>query len=213
MVKRTIILLLVGISLLIGLNAIYAQNDMGQPPGPALDISARRTDDDIYERMKVTKDDVATNVTNVATNVTDITALQGINAVSTLLFTKVNTDSNSAGFLDMYVSYDDGGTWLTTDCTMPWAGSIVGMSLQCDIALKATGTPELIIQPAINGSSTTILITMDTTNQQFETITQSKIPDTFSVDDEISVTYDSNACWGASSADIAVIIYIEMDEL
>lgn len=97
------------------------------------------------------------------------------------------------------------GTAQAIPMSMPYSGSIVGLSIASNEARTAgDATAEVYV----NGSATGFTVVLDATDTTYATNTQVGLLDTFDVDDEIDVRITTDGSWAPTTADIEVTVWV-----
>lgn len=92
----------------------------------------------------------------------------------------------------------------------PWAGSIVGISVQVEAA-RTAGT--LTIQPSINGTAAAASVDIDGTNTQYNTATWRRGLYPVTAGQRIGCLWSSDASWAAGTTPSAhAIVYVHVEE-
>lgn len=96
------------------------------------------------------------------------------------------------------------------DYVMPWAGSIVGISVAQNAAL-ASGT--LTWRPRIDGTAnTTMTVVTDSSNQRATNkINAGKVP--FTAGQRLGVDWTKSGTVSATTTDATIILWVELDEV
>lgn len=93
---------------------------------------------------------------------------------------------------------------------MPWAGSIVGISVQvANAEARTAGT--LTVDVTINGAVTGLQAILDDTNTEHHSSTQAIDTDAFSALDRIGAKITTDAGWLPTSADVAAVVYVSFN--
>lgn len=91
--------------------------------------------------------------------------------------------------------------------TMPWAGSVVGISV--DLSAAATAG-QLTVGVTIGGTEKAATTQTITTAQAARAVFQQEAV-RFNAGDKLGVEITTNAGWDATTADLAVIVYVLLD--
>ena len=94
-----------------------------------------------------------------------------------------------------------------SEIVMPYAGSIIGISIASNDA-RTAGT--LTVDATVNGTVTGLQAVLDGTNTTYYSATQAKDTDTFAAGDRIGVKITTDSSWAPTTADIVVAVIIEM---
>lgn len=105
------------------------------------------------------------------------------------------------------------GEATATDCPQqpcPWAGSIVGLSIQVEAA-RTAGT--LTIQPSINGTAAAAALTIDDDPTQYNTTTWRRGLYPITAGQRIGCLWSSSAAWAAGTTpSVHAIVYVHVEE-
>ena len=105
------------------------------------------------------------------------------------------------------VALDVQGTPGNTEYVMPFAGSIVGISVASN-ALRTGGTATL--EPTVNGTGVGLTTQINAGNTLYNSSTQAKDTDTFSAGDRVSVLVTTDGTWAPTTADFVITVIVEM---
>ena len=94
-----------------------------------------------------------------------------------------------------------------TEYVMPYAGSIIGISIAANAA-RSAGT--LTVDATIDGSVTGLQAILNASNTQYHYGTQAKDSDAFTAGQRVGVKITTDASWAPTTADIVVTIFVEM---
>jgi hypothetical protein len=94
-----------------------------------------------------------------------------------------------------------------TEYTMPYPGSIVGISVASNAA-RTAGT--LTVDATINGTVTGLQAVLNASNTQYHSATQARNADAFTVNQRVGVKITTDGDWLPVTADIVVIVVVEM---
>jgi hypothetical protein len=97
------------------------------------------------------------------------------------------------------------GTSAVNEIEMPWAGSIVGISVLSNDARTAD---TLTVDATINGTVTGLQAALDGTNTTHHSATQAKDTDAFVAGDRVGVKITTGASWTPVTADIVVVVFV-----
>jgi len=91
----------------------------------------------------------------------------------------------------------------------PWAGSIVGLSIQTEAA-RTAGT--LTIQPAINGTAAAASDTINATDTQYATTAWNRGQYTVTAGQRIGCLWSSSAAWAAGTTpSVRAVVYVHVE--
>lgn len=107
------------------------------------------------------------------------------------------------------VALPTSGPAAVNEIEMPWAGSIVGISVLTNDSWTA-GT--FAADATINGTVTGLQGVLDTTNSDHHSATQAKDVDSFNAGDRIGVKLTTDGSWLPETADIIVVVYVSFNE-
>ena len=93
-----------------------------------------------------------------------------------------------------------------TEYTLPYAGSITGISISSNGA-RTAGT--LTVDATVDGTVSGLQAVLDATNTQYHSTTQGVNTDTFSAGNRLGVKITTSADWAPTTADIVVTVVIE----
>lgn len=94
-----------------------------------------------------------------------------------------------------------------TEYVLPYAGSVVGISIASNDA-RTAGT--LTVDATIDGAVTGLQAILDAANTQYKATTQARELDTFAAGQRIGVKITTDAGWLPVTADIVVTVIVEM---
>lgn len=97
---------------------------------------------------------------------------------------------------------------LPVEIEMPWAGSVVGVSVLSNDS-RTAGT--LTVDATINGAVTGLQAVLDGTNPDHHSASQAIDADAFVVGDRIGVKITTDAGWLPVTADIVVVVYVSFN--
>lgn len=101
------------------------------------------------------------------------------------------------------------GTSAVVEVEMPWAGSIVGISILTNDSRTADSA---VADATINGTVTGLQATLDGTNADHHSATQAKDTDSFNAGDRLGVKLTTGGSWTPVSADIVVVVYVTFND-
>ncbi len=101
------------------------------------------------------------------------------------------------------------GTSAVTEIEMPWAGSVVGISILTNDSRTADSA---VADATVNGSVTGLQATLDGSNADHHSATQAKDTDTFNAGDRLGVKLTTGGSWTPVSADIVVVVYVTFND-
>lgn len=96
---------------------------------------------------------------------------------------------------------------LVQGISMPWAGSVVGISVD----LSSAATAGQLTVGVTNGGTEAAATTQTITTQTAKTAVFQQGTVTFVAGDKLGVEITTNAGWDATTADLAVIVYVLLD--
>lgn len=101
-----------------------------------------------------------------------------------------------------------GGTGTTQiEYVMPWAGSVIGISVRSNEARTAqTAT----LDATIDGTATGLQAVLDGTNTQSHSATQADTLDTFTVNQRIGIKLTTHATWTPETADFQAVVWVQL---
>jgi len=139
-------------------------------------------------------------------NTTTISASGDLSAVGGFkqgyVFMQINVAASQSA-----VALDVSGLAGNTEIVMPYAGSVLAISIASNAA-RAGGT--LTVDVTINGVATGLQAVLDATNTTYHRATQAKDTDTFAAGDRLGVKITTDASWTPTTADIVVAVLVEM---
>lgn len=91
---------------------------------------------------------------------------------------------------------------------MPWAGSIVGISVLSNES-RTAGT--LTVDVTVNGTEKSFQAVLDATNPDHHSASQALDADVFAADDRLGVKITTDAGWLPVTADIVVVVYVSFN--
>ena len=94
-----------------------------------------------------------------------------------------------------------------TEVVMPYAGSIIGISVASNEA-RSAGT--LTVDATKDGTATGLQAVLDDDPNQYAYATQAKDTDTFTAGQRIGVKITTDGDWAPTTADIVVTVIVEM---
>lgn len=94
-----------------------------------------------------------------------------------------------------------------TEVVMLYAGSILGIAISGNVA-RTAGT--LTVDVTKNGVATGLQAVLDGSNAQYHSATQAKDTDTFAAGDRLGVDITTDGSWAPTTADIVVVVVVEM---
>jgi hypothetical protein len=94
-----------------------------------------------------------------------------------------------------------------TEYVMPFAGSVVGISVASN-ALRTGGVAS--VGAAVNGVGTGLTTQIDAGNTLYNSSTQAKDTDTFSAGDRLGVYLTTDGSWAPATADFVITVIVEM---
>lgn len=106
---------------------------------------------------------------------------------------------------EMPIAISAGTTEFIHYYTMPFAGSVIGVSIYSDDAITA---PYLTADVTINGTATGLQAALDTTNTQTHYNSQNYTADTFSVGNRLGVKISTDSGFTPTTADISVVVIV-----
>lgn len=95
-----------------------------------------------------------------------------------------------------------------TEIEMPWAGSIVGISILSNDSRTAGSC---IVDATINGVATGLQAILNASNADHHSAVQAIAVDAFSAGDRIGVDITTDAGWLPVTADIVVVVYVSFN--
>jgi hypothetical protein len=95
----------------------------------------------------------------------------------------------------------------STEVVMPYAGSVIGISIASNEA-RSGGT--LTVDAAVNGLATGLQAQLGETYAQYHSATQAKDTNAFSAGDRLGVKITTDNSWTPTTADIVVVVIVEM---
>lgn len=117
--------------------------------------------------------------------------------------------SQSAAVWGWEATTDVGGGATKGGIPMPFAGSVVGISVLSDTAV-VTGT--LTADATIDGKATGLQATISSKQTPSAVASQAVQLDTFTAGQRIGVKATSSSDWAHTSADVVVTVFVEFDE-
>ena len=93
-----------------------------------------------------------------------------------------------------------------TEIALPWAGSIIGISVRANAARSAG---HLTVDATIGGTATGLQATLNAANTQTHSATQAKDTDAFSANGLVGVKITSGSTWAPTTADVVVGVWVE----
>lgn len=100
------------------------------------------------------------------------------------------------------------GSGTVSEVTMPFAGSVTGISIASNEARTAD---TLTVDATINGTASGLQATLDGDNTTYHYTTQAKDVDTFSAGDRLGVDITTGGSWAPVTADIIVVVYVSFN--
>lgn len=117
-------------------------------------------------------------------------------------FMQIDVAANQAA-----VALDVLGLEGNTEVVMPYAGSVIGVSVATNDS-RAAGS--LTVDVTVNGTVTGLQAVLDGSNADYHSATQMKDTDTFSAGNRIGVKITTDAGWLPITADVVVVVIVEM---
>lgn len=96
---------------------------------------------------------------------------------------------------------------LVQGISMPWAGSVVGISVD----LSSAATAGQLTVGVTNGGTEAAATTQTITTQTAKTAVFPQGSVTFVAGDKLGVEITTNGTWDATTADLAVVVYVLLD--
>jgi len=96
---------------------------------------------------------------------------------------------------------------LVQGISMPWAGSVVGISVD----LSSAATAGQLTVGVTNGGTEATATTQTITTQTAKTAVFPQGSVTFVAGDKLGVEITTNGTWDATTADLAVVVYVLLD--
>lgn len=96
------------------------------------------------------------------------------------------------------------GSATVTEIEMPWAGSVVGISV---VSNEARTANTLTVDATVNGTVTGLQAVLDGTNTTHHSASQAKDLDVFAAGDRLGCKITTGA-WTPTTADILVMVYV-----
>lgn len=110
--------------------------------------------------------------------------------------------------VQLYLIEVQGGMMLQVDgLTLPWAGSVVGLSVNTNSAATAGSLAVGVTLDGTEQTATTQTIT--TATAASAVFAQTAVP--FVAGQKLGVEITTSAAWDATAADLAVVVYVLMD--
>lgn len=100
------------------------------------------------------------------------------------------------------------GSATVDEIEVPWAGSIVGISV---LSNESRSAGSLTVDATINGSVTGLQAVLNASNADHHSATQVKDTDAFAAADRIGIKITTDAGWLPTTADIIVVIYVSFN--